>query len=175
MYLRGSIYTDPAIFTKRSGVCNLSIPGIAASFCTNATNNLFVCISKLPLLCWIPSCTIRGCSERGKWAGTEKKVTHDLWIKSKYHPGKNLKSCLLSLREQFPGPMQGIQISVISDTINLNSSPLLFVIFSVFLPRWERDCWGYKRNQKWREVQREGELSVQIWHLPMRWLQMTMQ
>lgn len=74
-------------------------------------------------------------------------------VQKQVSSGEKFKSNVPFLTEQFPAPVQGIQISVIiPDTTN--QFFLLFVMF----PQWERDYVRQQRLQKnGREVQREGE------------------
>lgn len=117
---------------------------------------------------------------RGSQA-SENRISH-LWFEAQkpVSPWEKFKSSLPFLTEQFPAPVQGIQISVIiPDTTNQFFSFLLFM-FSLSQSQGEREIvWDNKRGLANGERSREeGRLNWQPWlewRLPMRRLQMTMQ
>lgn len=108
---------------------------------------------------------------------SENRISHLRFVVQKQvSPREKFKSSLPFLTEQFPAPVQGIQISVIiPDTTNQFFPFTLYYVTSVSLPRWERDCVRQQKDQQKDGTAEGGWMNWQLWLkwcLPMRWLQM---
>lgn len=108
---------------------------------------------------------------------SENRVSHMRFeVQNPVSPREKFKSGLPFLTEQFPPPVQGIQISVIiPDTTNQFFPFTLCYVPSVSLLRWERDCVRQQKNQQMERTAEGGWMNWQPWSewcLPMRRLQM---